>query len=68
MVTEADDREATSHWKGQRGRRDVLAVEDGADLLKGLGHVEAHVGHLVVGHLDDDWEHLLSGDLLAAGL
>lgn len=33
----------------------ILAVEDGADLLKGFSHVEAYVSHLVVGHLEDDW-------------
>lgn len=47
---------------------DVLAVQDGADLLEGLGHIEAHIGHLVVGHLEDHGQHLLSGDVLATDL
>lgn len=49
-------------------REDILAVQDGADLLQRLGHVEAHVSHLVVGHFQDDGEHVLGGDLLAARL
>lgn len=51
---------------GRAARTDVQAVEDGADLLEGLGHVEADVGHLVVGHLQDHWQHLLCGDFLPA--
>lgn len=47
---------------------DVQAVEDGADLLEGLSHVEADVGHLVIGHLQDHRQHLLCGDFLAACL
>lgn len=43
----------------------ILAVKDGANLLKGLGHIEAYIGHLVIGHLEDHWQHLLSGDFLA---
>lgn len=43
---------------------DVQAVEDGSDLLEGLGHVEADVGHLVIGHLQDHRQHLLCGDFL----
>ena len=46
----------------------ALAVKDRSDLLEGLGHVEADVGHLVVGHLEDHRQHLLGGDVLAAGL
>lgn len=45
---------------------DVQAVEDGPNLLEGLGHVEADVGHLVIGHLQDHWQHLLGGDFLPA--
>lgn len=36
------------------------------DLLQGLGHVEAHVGHLVAGHLQHHRQHVLSGDVRAA--
>ena len=46
----------------------TLAVKDRSDLLEGLGHVEADVGHLVVGHLEDHRQHLLGGNVLAAGL
>ena len=46
---------------------DLLAVQDRADLLEGLGHIEAHIGHLVVGHLEDHGQHMLSGDVLATG-
>lgn len=45
---------------------DVLAVEDRANLLQGLGHIEADISHLVVGHLQDHGQHLLCGDLLTA--
>lgn len=47
---------------------DLLVVQDGADLLQRFGHVEAHVGHLVVGHLQDHRQHLLGGDVLTARL
>lgn len=43
---------------------DLQAFKDGTDLLEGLGHVEADVGHLVIGHLEDHWQHLLCGDFL----
>lgn len=36
-------------------RQHILAVNDGADLLEGLGHIEAYIGHLVIGHLKDNW-------------
>lgn len=59
--------ERDSQRPRSRGRAgDLQAVEDGSDLLEGLGHVEAHVGHLVIGHLQDHGQHLLGGDFLSA--
>lgn len=33
----------------------ILLFQDRAYLLKGLGHIEAYIGHLVIGHLEDHW-------------
>lgn len=49
-------------------QEDVLAVQNRTDLLQRLGHVEAHISHLIVGHFQDDGEHVLGGDLLTARL
>lgn len=49
-------------------QEDALAVQNRTDLLQRLGHVEAHVRHLIVGHFQDDRKHVLGGDLLAARL
>lgn len=49
-------------------QEDVLAVQNRTDLLQRLSHVEAHVSHLIVGHFQDDGEHVLGGDLLTARL
>lgn len=57
-------------WGGEGGSEREEAVlrgsEDVADLLEGLGNVEADVGHLVAGHLEHHRQHVLSGDLRAA--
>lgn len=50
--------------KTSGARKDILLVEDRADLLKGLGHIEPYVGHLVIGHFENHWQHLLGGDFL----
>lgn len=56
------------HIDLKRDTDDILAIKDGANLLQGLGHVEADVGHLVVGHFEDHRQHLLGGDLLTTRL
>lgn len=50
----------------REGEAVLRGSEDVADLLEGLGHVEADVGHLVAGHLEHHRQHVLSGDVRAA--
>ena len=43
-------------------------VQDGPDLLQGLGHIEADVGDRVPGHAQHGGQHVLGGDVLPADL
>lgn len=53
--------------EGEGGQASPV-VQDGPDLLEGLGHVEADVGDGVPGHAQHRGQHVLGSDVLAADL
>lgn len=46
----------------------IPAVQHRSNLLKRLGHIEANIGYLVVGHLQNYREHVFGGNLLPTHL
>lgn len=46
----------------------VLAVQHRSNLLKRLGHIEAYIGYLVIGHLENYRKHVFGGNLLSTHL
>lgn len=46
----------------------ILAVQHRSNLLKRLGHIEAYIGYLVIGHLENYRKHVFGGNLLSTRL